>query len=511
MNPILNALEPLIAEFDDIAELAQHKDRIAADAPVYAESLVRLGDSTLGIARDAQSKFLFELAARRDRLNGDFAGDVDDSAGPAVKQCPFSHANALALRAHLPWTAPVSLRDRQTTFGCGDRLGLATAGHIRTLRNYQVGPVLAQQSTRELTLTKRNIEGVVDDVTFLVFQEGFTDGYGADGDHLKTIADIDVAIDAGMAMITLDLTEVLNPDAEKWSKTQVDQAFTNLPTDVRHRITDAYADATFTIDDETISISALESRRCAIIYLDALNFAKEVYEHIRRRRGNEFDLELSIDETTAPTLPSHHLFIISELTHRGVELTSLAPRFIGDFQKGIDYIGDVNEFEAQFKTHCAIARNHGNYKISVHSGSDKFSVFPIVGKHTNCRFHLKTAGTSWLEAVRVIAKVEPDLYRDIHRSAQAGFQDALKLYHITADFGSIPTLDSVADDRLPDYLDKDESRQLIHISYGTVLNDPAVRPRFFAAMHRHEDQYFECLEQHFRRHADLLGIPKRDA
>ena len=75
------------------------------------------------------------------------------------------------------------------------------------------------------------------------------------------------------------------------------------------------------------------------MYNRAMDFAAEVDEYLKSRRGEEYDLEISIDETSAPTLPSHHLYIINELTYRNVKPNSVAPRFIGEFQKGIDYIG----------------------------------------------------------------------------------------------------------------------------------------------------------------------------
>jgi hypothetical protein len=170
------------------------------------------------------------------------------------------------------------------------------------------------------------------------------------------------------------------------------------------------------------------------------------------------------------------------------------------------HIGDLNEFEQQFAVHCAIARAHGDYKISVHSGSDKFSAFPIVGEHTRQRFHLKTAGTSWLEAVRVISEQEPALFRQMMAATYAGLDSALKLYHITADFDKIPKVADMADGDLRQLLNLNESRQLLHISYGTLLNHPDIRAPFFAALHTHEAAYEEALDRHFTKHFTALAV-----
>ena len=174
-----------------------------------------------------------------------------------------------------------------------------------------------------------------------------------------------------------------------------------------------------------------------------------------------------------------------------------------------DYIGDLAEFDRQFKVHARIAKAFGGYKISVHSGSDKFAVYPTVGRETEGYLHLKTAGTSWLVAVLVIAQNDPALYREMHRFAEAHFEEMLKLYHITADLTRIPALDSLADADLPSLVESHpDARQLMHITYGPILTGP-LRARFFAAMHRFEEEYAQALEKHFNKHFSLLNIPRK--
>ncbi|MCP4398431.1 MAG: hypothetical protein GY801_14180, partial [bacterium] len=273
----------------------------------------------------------------------------------------------------------------------------------------------------------------------------------------------------------------------------------------------SYLDTEFTMKDgTTLSFDETELHRCSVMYLDAISFAKEVYDLLVSHRGEgNFDFEMSIDETEAPTVPQHHLFIIKELIHHGVVVESLAPRFIGEFQKAIDYIGDLDEFEKQFNVHCQIAKTHGNYKVSVHSGSDKFSAYPAIGKYTDGRLHVKTAGTSWLEAVRVISMKVPELYREIHQVALDSVEGALKFYHITADFSKIEPLESVSDTELSKYLDLAESRQLIHIIYGFVMQNDALREKFYKALFIHEDLHYQLIRDHIRKHVTLLGRPKK--
>jgi hypothetical protein len=462
------------------------------------------------MARIRDDKVLLAAADHADALPAGLAGK-DYPVGEAwMRLCPLTHANAETLRALVPWTAPVSLRNRKTTIGCGDRLGRATPGHIRAVRRFDAAPVLAQQSIRELTLTGRTYENVVDDVTFLVLQEGFDRGYGADGDHLKTLADITMAIDAGMAMITLDLTEKMNPEAESWSPERVTDAFARLDAATRRRVLDTYAGHTFDVAGIAVTMEEVEAKRCAVMYMAAMDFAAEVHDLLRKRRGEAFDLEISIDETEAPTLPAHHLFIIRELLHRDIAVNSLAPRFIGEFQKAIDYIGDLAEFERQFQIHCAISKAYGGYKISIHSGSDKFSVYPIIGAGTELRVHVKTAGTSWLEAVRAIAACNPNLYRIMHAKAFEVLPEALKLYHITPDLEAIPPLAQVPDDQLPALMNHNDARQLLHVTYGGILEDADLRRRFFAALDADEETYYDYLEPHFVKHLTTLGLTEME-
>ena len=475
----------------------------------YGNSINKKEKAVITMAKDPNERFLLIMSPEKGGVISKFSGELVGDVGIFAKKCPLNEHNAQKLKELFPWTAPVSLRNRKTTIGCGDRLGLATPGHVAAVKEFEVSPVLAQQSMRELKLTGRTYSDVVSDTVYMVYQSGYKDGYGADGDHLKTIADINVALAAGMPMITLDLSEEMNAAAGGWSDSEINTAYAGLKEDVRKRIEANYFDKSFQAGDMAIKLDCATVKRCAVMYNRALDFAAQVHEHLVAHRGKEFDLEISIDETTAPTLPEHHLYIALELQHRHVEFTSLAPRFIGEFQKAIDYIGDLKEFDRQFAVHAAIARNFGNYKVSGHTGSEKFAVYPSVGKMTDMRLHVKTAGTSWLEAVRAIAFKDPALYRKMHQCALDHFEEAKKLYHITADISKIPTVNTLDDAQIPDLMNMNEARQLLHITYGSILTDAAIRPLFFDSLHKNEVYYHELLKKHFEKHLSLLGVPKK--
>jgi len=519
----MSYLNPIITEFDLLEKSQEQLNEFKkANSRAIVRGGIKLYPSSLYLREDVLYCLVMEngkkdmvLFSERP-IQTDFEGTAGEETidrAPAklyTYRAPLSKKNSHILHRLFPFTAPVSLRNQRTTIGCGDRLGMATAAHLRAVRQFDAYPVLAQQSIRELNFTGRDFEGVVADASFLVFQEGYEDGWGADGDHLKTIADIDTALASKMPMITLDLTEVLHPEAADYSDTEMENQFKNLDSAVVDYIISEYADREFSGEHYKLAFSRNEAMKCALMYWDALEFAAKVDTHLRSHRGDQYDLEISIDETSSPTLPAHHLFIIKELQRRKVTVNSLAPRFIGEFQKAIDYIGDEKEFERQFIVHCEIARTYGGYKISVHSGSDKFTVYPYIGKHTGARLHLKTAGTSWLEAVHAIAQADPKLFRLMYKKAHHHFPEALKSYHITADISVLPDIDTLKDAELETYFELAPARQLIHITYGGLLNDPEIREPFFKALNEHEDLHYQLLEKHFVKHLSTLGLKRKE-
>jgi hypothetical protein len=128
--------------------------------------------------------------------------------------------------------------------------------------------------------------------------------------------------------------------------------------------------------------------------------------------------------------------------------------------------------------------------------------------------HLKTAGTSWLEAVRLVASVSPSLYREMHRWALSKFGEASKLYHVTTDLQRIPKLEGLRDEELPTLLDQDHSRQLLHITYGYLLNakdgtgNYLFRDRLYQMLSQYEEDYWSFLEGHIGKHLDSLGVER---
>jgi hypothetical protein len=432
------------------------------------------------------------------------------SGSGTVHVCPVHHANAERLRAVLPNAAPSPLASRDATFGTGDRLGLAGPGHLAAFRRRAASPVLAQQSLRELTLTSRTYEEVLDASTWAVFREGWHDAWGADGDHLKTEEWVQRALAIGYTMITADVSDFIRGEWAAKSDAEALAQWKTLDAGVRRGLEERYLPNAFPVDTgEAVRFTPAELARTALVYGEAVDHAARLYRACVAEKGaGRFDFELSIDETATPTTPQAHAFMARECSRQGVAISSLAPRFVGEFQKGIDYLGDVREFERTFAVHAALCRSLG-HRISVHSGSDKFSVFPAIGRLSRGRFHVKTAGTSWLEALRVVAAADPALFRDLYAHARRTYDNARKLYHVTPDLARLPEAAGLPAAAAAALLDDRDARQVLHITYGEMLAVPDLKRRLFGVLAGSADAYAAALERHIGRHLESLGLPLR--
>ncbi len=472
---------------------------------IYPASLQVADGKLFFMVKEDLERFLVIASTGQDQ--GEFEGEVSNWGIFTVTLAALEPRNAQALRSFFPWTAPQSFGATGISMGFGDRLGLASPGHIKAISGTQVRPILAQQSLRELELTNRTYGDVLDAASWTVFQTGYQDGYGADGDHLKNIEDIQMALDLGFTMITLDCSEHIDDGVANLEDGEVLTLYKKLPQAKRQEFEALYQDSSQELKGGVnIEVNPATYQRMVLTYHRALDFMHEVYVQVIARLDRAIDFEISIDEVATPTTPQDHFFVANELQRRGVKVCSIAPRFCGQFEKGIDYIGDLEQFEAEFAVHAEIARSFG-YKLSIHSGSDKFSVFPIIGQYASqTGYHVKTAGTNWLEAVRVIANVDPELYRILHQKALDSLEAARKFYKVSLDLTKIPDIHKLQDKELPELLNQDDTRQLLHITYGFMLRDPKIRKDIYSVLKKNEERYEEFLITHMDRHLNSLGI-----
>jgi tagaturonate epimerase len=472
---------------------------------VYTRSLVMQEGVEYSLANTAAGVRLCALAPPELLVRSPFAGESTDLGSLTLLLCPLSSSNAASLRARLPWLQP-KLLGGMTSVGMGDRMGLATPGHVRAMRSAEgkIGAIFAQQSIREMARTGRNPQQVLDDATWGIFQEGWQAGYGADADHLKTPEDIDACLAAGYTFYTIDPGAYVDNRAEHAGLPELREMVAALPNETNIHAS-GLANHRFDIEGLAVYFDEQTLLKSAAKYGSAVAHVAMMYDHlIQSAESRPVELEVSVDETDLPTSHADHIYIASELKRLGVRWISLAPRFVGRFEKGVDYIGDISAFEGDFVGHAAIARQFGPYKLSLHSGSDKFSIYSIAFQNSGGWVHLKTAGTSYLEALRTIAQLDPDLFREIYLFARERYETDKVSYHVSASLADAPQPEAV--DCLPDLLDQFDAREILHVTFGSVLTNKTAsgewrfKERINSILLTNPDDYANNLKNHFNRH-----------
>ncbi|MBU6398716.1 MAG: hypothetical protein KGS61_00225 [Verrucomicrobia bacterium] len=411
---------------------------------------------------------------------------------------------------------PVTLGLKKS-FGFGDRLGLATPGHLAAARQSDFAPIFAQQSIREMARTQRTPEAVLRAAQTALAAARYSKTWGADADHLKTLEDVEQTAAAGYTFFTLDPSEFVNNGADRLSALELEHEIAALARDGAAPELDwrpFYLNQRFEVGPRlTLEFNQEKLFRAAAKYGRAIAHGVKMARHIAKAcQGRPFEIEVSVDETDSPTTALEHLFFGLELKRRDVKVVSLAPRFIGEFEKGIDYRGDLERFEKSLQPHVAIARYCGPYKLSVHSGSDKFAAYPVIGRVCGSLLHVKTAGTSYLEALRVVARTAPALFTEIAAYCRSRFDADRASYHLStssAEIAALRPFHGPADEGL--YLDERVGRQLLHVTFGSVLTagTDAKGRRFkdslLELLERHADLHRDLLERHFTKHLSLLN------
>ena len=468
----------------------------------YPDSRVSFGGATYWLERSDDGGKRLVAVAEDEAAFGPFAGTTESVGGPARLVADTTADNASALRSTLPWLTPARF-GLHTSAGFGDRLGLATPGHVRALRAVggAISPVFAQQSIREMGRCHRTPRDVLDDATWGAFQAGWTRPVGGDADHLEQLEDIDATVAAGFVFYTLDPKAAVDPEAEHADASAVHKKvaaldWAGLESDLG-TFTRRYAGHRIDLEQEAIELDEESVLRAMAKYGPSLTHAMAMYRRLMET-GIDCEVEFAVDETDFPTKPAEHVVVVSELKRLGMDFVSFAPRFVGRFEKGVEFIGDLDELQRDFEVHAEIARALGPYKLSLHSGSDKYSTYPLIAEATKGMVHLKTAGTSWAEALRVIAHNDPDLMREVLGLALDSFEANRRSYHLSCDPARIPT--DPTDDQVARLMDVVDSRQVLHVGYGAILEE--FGPRLYRVWNDNEEEHYGIIAEHFVKHLE---------
>ena len=297
----------------------------------------------------------------------------------------------------------------------------------------EIAPVW-NKSNREHLIVHTHPDSVRTEADAAVKALGWKGPYHVDADHIN-LKTVDPFL-GGSDFFTLDVADYTGHPAPE----EAMQAFV-----ARHRrfagtLQIPGIERAFTLSPDEIAAMARK-------YLLAIQEAGAIYRHIAAVKGRDtFITEVSIDETDAPQTPVELFFILAAVADEQIPAQTIAPKFTGRFNKGVDYVGDVVQFEKEFNEDLAViafaVREFGlpaNLKLSVHSGSDKFSIYGPIARAIRARdagLHLKTAGTTWLEEVAGLAMAGGDalaMAKEIYEKAYARIDDLCKPYAAVID------------------------------------------------------------------------------
>ena len=408
------------------------------------------------------------------------------------------------------------------SFGVGDRFAHQAKAQLQAFQKLEAeGIVVApvwNKSNREHTFVGSEPQSVFDAAEAAVSAKGWKHGWHVDADHirLETVERFLTCSD----FFTLDVADSIGQPP---APAEVEAFIARHPELI----------GTITIEglSEPFTTTRNEVETVVSKYLLAVKEAGNIYRHISAQKGEaNFIAEVSMDETDAPQTPPELLIILAALADENVRVQTIAPKFTGRFNKGVDYVGDLAQFEREFNDDLAViahaVQQYGlpaNLKLSVHSGSDKFSLYPIIRRalaRTGAGLHLKTAGTTWLEELVGLSEAGGDglvLTKEIYAYALAHVDELCAPYAsvIDIDHSKLPSAEVVnqwsgpelanAIRHIPGHPEFNSNvRQLLHVSFKLAAKAGA---RYLDLLKSNEEIVAkQVTENIFERHMRPLFI-----
>lgn len=406
------------------------------------------------------------------------------------------------------------------SFGIGDRFEHQGEAQLRAMqkareKGIQVIPVW-NKSNREHNIVHSEPVGTRKEADSAVQILGWTDPYLVDADHIN-LTNVDRFI-ATSDFFTLDVAAYINKPASPESV----MAFKKSCAGLGSRVDVPGLDEPILITDELLDTIAAK-------FLAAVQEAGKIYRKIESAKGKgNFVTEVSMDEVDTPQTPQDMFFILKMIADLGIPAQTIAPKFTGRFNKGVDYVGDVDQFTREFEQDILVidyaVKNFGlpaNLKLSVHSGSDKFTIYPVMAslirKH-NKGLHVKTAGTTWLEEVIGLALAGGEALeaaKEIYIRALGRKEELCGPYAdvIDIDDSQLPAPEVVTGwssekfantlRHIPGHPDYNPNfRQLIHVGYKIASE---MGSRYTDLLKEHKDVVGSCVEENiYERHLKRL-------
>ena len=395
------------------------------------------------------------------------------------------------------------------TFGVGDRFANGAHAQLKAFitakeLGIDITPVW-NKSNREHDIIGSQPQTTRDAADKAVADLGWTGEYLLDADHIN-FSTVDRFL-APCDFFTLDVADDIGTPADPEEVT----AFIERHPELIGKIQIEGIEAPLVITRSLVGKTANQ-------FLKATQKAKAIYDHIVAAKGTDFVTEVSMDETDSPQTPPELLVILAAIADQGIPIQTIAPKFTGRFNKGVDYVGDTAQFEKEFNDDLAVIAHaiqaYGlpdTLKLSVHSGSDKFSIYPAIKRalaRTGAGLHIKTAGTNWLEEIIGLAESGGsglELAKEIYAQALAKKEALCEPYAtvIDIDFAKLPSAETVNDwtsEQFTGALRHDQSnsaydpnvRQLLHVGFkiAAQLGDTYIK-----ALHDNRETVSRCVTE----------------
>ncbi len=387
------------------------------------------------------------------------------------------------------------------SLGCGDRFGHQGKAQLTAYiearkQGITVCPVWNKSNREHKTVHTEPLSLRIE-ADAAVKALGWDRKYFVDADHIS-LANVDGFIDAS-DFFTLDVAEAIGKPA---AQSDVDKFVASV-----ENLTGAIELPGLC---EKLSVTADDVRRIAEHYLYAVQEAGRIYRHIAGKKTDAFAVEVSMDETDEQQTPVEMLFILAMIAQEKIPVDTIAPKFSGRFNKGVDYVGDVAQFEKEFEQDVAVLRFAAEQfglketlRLSVHSGSDKFAIYPAMNriiKKYGVGLHVKTAGTTWLEEVIGLAEAGGDglaVAKKIYAGALTRYDELAAPYATVIDIDpeklpSVETVNGWSSEQFVNALRHEQNcpeynssfRQLIHVAYKVAYE---LGHKFFSALEAHRD------------------------
>lgn len=369
------------------------------------------------------------------------------------------------------------------SIGIGDRFGMQGVAQLEALlkakeKGFSIVPVW-NKSKREHVLINSSPRNTRIEADNAVSKLRWKDSYYVDADHIgrQTVDEFIEYSD----FYTLDVADFIN----QISPEQEIKNFVKSASEFLGELSIPNVSQTFFITEEKL-------RAIGQKYLVALTEASKIYTYIKSKKlSDSFVTEVSLDENHEPQTPEELFFILFGLSQKGIPVQTIAPKFTGRFNKGIDYVGDVEKFAGEFEDDIAVINYAiklfslpSNLKLSIHSGSDKFSLYGHINrilKKLNAGIHIKTAGTTWLEELIGLAEAGGDglvIAKEVYKHSYNRIEEMMKPYLtvVDIDIAKLPRPELVNEWTSEEYvlaLRHDQKcekfnihfRQLLHLGY----------------------------------------------